>query len=353
MYQNQNALWLETNPDIANIPSNYARLIGRELALNIRELPQLLQFTQLIPEQLMQDETLLTARQLVQILQNSVALSEHADFGLRLGQRLTPTTHGAMGFLVNSSPNLLMALKAFQEFIPTRISFARLNLEYTEHSVHLSLYFDFQLSEQVHRLLAETCAVILFECAEFIVGRPLHEAEICFAHAEPDYHQAYAQYLSGAYSFSAAEIKATFPLSLCHIPNASANQDSYLLAMQQCESMLQQLKPGKHSYVYLIKKMMLSSSLHELSEEQIAAALFMSKRTLARKLAAEGTSFKEIKDAILSEQASKYLLESHLAVDAIATLLNYHDSSNFRRAFKRWFGVTPNEYRVKNTKHMN
>ncbi|MQW92023.1 helix-turn-helix domain-containing protein [Acinetobacter sp. dk771] len=353
MYQKQNALWLETNPDIANIPSNYARLIGRELALNIRELPQLLQFTQLSPERLMQDETLLTARQLVQILQNSVALSEHADFGLRLGQRLTPTTHGAMGFLVNSSPNLLMALKAFQEFIPTRISFARLNLEYTENSVHLSLYFDFQLSEQVHRLLAETCAVIIFECAEFIVGRPMHEAEICFAHAEPDYHQAYAQYLPGTYSFSAAEIKATFPLSLCHIPNASANQDSYLLALQQCESMLQQLKPSKQSYVYLIKKMMLSSSLHELSEEQIAAALFMSKRTLARKLAAEGTSFKEIKDAILSEQAGRYLTDSPLSVDAIATLLNYHDSSNFRRAFKRWFGVTPNEYRLKNTKHMN
>ena len=40
----------------------------------------------------------------------------------RLGKCLTPTTHGAMGFLVNSSPNLLMALKAFQAFMPTRIS---------------------------------------------------------------------------------------------------------------------------------------------------------------------------------------------------------------------------------------
>lgn len=95
--------------DIANIPSNYARMIGRELELNIRELPQLLQFTQLSPEQLMHDETLFTARQFVQVLQNSAVLTIHSDFGLRLGKRLTPTTHGAMGFLVNNSPNLLYA----------------------------------------------------------------------------------------------------------------------------------------------------------------------------------------------------------------------------------------------------
>ena len=74
-----NALMNE-NLETANIPSTYARMIGRELGLNIRELPQLLQFTQLNTEQLLQDETLLTARQLVQILQNSVALSEHADW---------------------------------------------------------------------------------------------------------------------------------------------------------------------------------------------------------------------------------------------------------------------------------
>lgn len=350
MLEIKNNVLMDQNLDLANIPSNYARLIGRELALNIRELPQLLQFTQLSPEQMMLDKTLLTARQLVQILQNSVALSEYANFGLRLGKRLTPTTHGSMGFLVNSSPNLLIALKAFKEFIPTRISFAHLNIKYTEHSVNISLHFDIQLSEQVHRILAETCTVILFECAEFIVGRAIDEAKIYFVHAEPNYSQEYKNYLSGSCYFSAPEIKVEFPLNVCDIPNASTNQDSYLLAMQQCKNMLQQLQPIKQSYVYHIQKMMLSSSLQELSEEQIAASLFMSKRTLARKLAADGTSFNAIKDAILSEQASKYLLESNLSVDAIATLLNYHDSSNFRRAFKRWFQISPSEYRDRNKK---
>ena len=92
---------------------------------------------------------------------------------------------------------------------------------------------------------------------------------------------------------------------------------------------------------------MLAHPLSQLSEENVAAALFISKRTLARRLKQEGVSFREIKDSILSKQASSYLLETELSVDAIASLLNYHDSANFRRAFKRWFNIPPNNYRLK------
>ena len=335
------------NLDTANIPSNYARLIGRELGLNVRDIPKLLQFTQLTTKQFMQEDTLLTARQQIQILQNSLDLTHHLDFGLRLGRRLTPSTHGAMGFLANSSPNLLIALKAFQAFLPTRISFAHLQLEYSEDMVICSLHFDLNLSSAIHRVLSETCAVILYECAEFIIGRPMSETTICFSHDQPSYSECYADYLSGQYSFSAADLKIQLPLSLCEIPNASANHDNYLLAKSQCESMLSKLNPIEHSFIYQIQKMMLSNPLSELSEENVAAALFMSKRTLARRLALDGTSFRKIRDSILSKQASNYLLDSELSVDAIATLLNYHDSANFRRAFKRWFNMSPSAYRLK------
>lgn len=73
--------------------------------------------------------------------------------------------------------------------------------------------------------------------------------------------------------------------------------------------------------------------------------LFISKRTLARRLGLEGRNFRSIRDEILSQQASSYLHTSNMSVDAIAAVLSYHDSSNFRRAFKRWFQLTPDQYR--------
>lgn len=331
--------------DTPNIPSNYSRLIGRELELQVRDLPKLLKFTQLSGEQLMQEGTLLTSRQQIQILENGLQLSEHDTFGLRLGKRLTPSTHGAMGFLASSSPNLLMALKAFQAFLPTRISFARLSLNCGPNEVECEIFFDGELSPSVHRALSETCAVVFFECAEFIIGRPLTEAHLSFMHKQPAYVEHYTSYLAGSYEFSAPHLRVKIPMAACHIPNASANHDSYALAMQQCEKMLAQLNSQKHSFTYQVQKMMLSHPLGTLSEEDAAATLFMSKRTLARRLEQEGTAYRQIRDKILAQQASNYLRNSDISIDAIAALLNYHDNANFRRAFKRWFQITPNEYR--------
>ena len=105
----------------ACIPSNYSRLIARVLELQVRDLPKLLALTQLSIEAFMQEDTLLTAQQQIQILHNGLRLSNDDAFGLKLGSRLTPPTHGAVGFLANSSPNLLTAIKALQTYLPTRM----------------------------------------------------------------------------------------------------------------------------------------------------------------------------------------------------------------------------------------
>ena len=329
----------------ARIPSNYSRLVARELGLQVRELPALLALTRLTTEDFLNENTLLTYQQQVQILQNGLRLANDEEFGLRLGQRLTPATHGAMGFLANSSPNLLLALSAFQTFLPTRVNFARLELITTDQWLECHGHIDIEVSADIRRLLSEAFATVFLECGEFIVGRPLTEAVIRFDYPAPDYMHSYAEYLPGNFEFSAAALMAKIPMQLCKIPNASANHENYLMALQQCETMLAELHSSEHSTTLHIQKMMLSHPTGVISEEEAAAALFISKRTLARRLKLEGSGFRQIRDEILSQQAAGYLRDSRLSVDAIAALLNYHDSANFRRAFKRWFQLSPDQYR--------
>ena len=68
-------------------------------------------------------------------------------------------------------------------------------------------------------------------------------------------------------------------------------------------------------------------------------------RTLARRLEAERSSFRELKDQLLVSLATDYLRDTTLTVEAVAGLLNYHDGSSFRRAFKRWTHMTPQQFR--------
>lgn len=334
-----------TDLDLASIPSNYSRLIARELGLQVRDLPELLAGTGLTAERFLQEDTLLTPRQQVGILKNSLAITDDETLGLRLGRRLTSPTHGAMGFLANSSPDLLTALRAFKTFLPTRMSLARLDIRTHQDWLEVDCVFDEIVGEDEMRILTEIFAVIFAECAEFIVGRPLNELKVSFAHPEPAYSSYYSEFLPGTFEFSSPTILVRIPMAVCKIPNASANHENYLMALQQCEAMLAQLKANNDSCKYQIQKMILSGPPGIFSEDEVAAALFISKRTMARRLKKEGTSFRQVRDEILSQQAIGYLRDSKMSVDAIAALLNYHDSSNFRRAFKRWFKLTPDQYR--------
>lgn len=329
----------------ANIPANYSRLIARELGLSVKQLPLLLAGTGLRTEQLLREDTTLTPAQQIQIFDNALGLTDDPEFGLKLGQRLTPHTHGAMGFMAYSSPDLMTAMQAIQTFLPTRLSFAKLGIIEHGSKIHYALMFELPLSEAVERFLSESLATMFFAVAEAIVGRPLTEGCTDFSHPAPNYLSVYPRYLPGKIRFSAPQFSLAVPRAIGLEANASANHENYLLAMQQCETMLTDMQGQALNYRTRLKKLMLSHPPGTLSEENAAAELFVSKRTLARKLTDEGSSFRQIREQLLSQQAADYLRQSSLSVEAIAALLNYHDSANFRRAFKRWFGVSPSHFR--------
>lgn len=78
---------------------------------------------------------------------------------------------------------------------------------------------------------------------------------------------------------------------------------------------------------------------------QVAASLGMSPSTLKRRLDAENTTFRQVRDALLRERAIVRLLDPSLSISQIAVDLGYGDPANFCHAFKRWTGQAPGEFR--------
>jgi AraC-like DNA-binding protein len=81
------------------------------------------------------------------------------------------------------------------------------------------------------------------------------------------------------------------------------------------------------------------------SGDQVARLLSMHRRTLNRRLKAEGTTFRELLDEVRFEAACRMLDTARIPITEIAFSLGYAETSAFSRAFRRWSGATPGERR--------
>ncbi len=79
----------------------------------------------------------------------------------------------------------------------------------------------------------------------------------------------------------------------------------------------------------------------------VARVLGMSERTVQRRLEEDGTSFRQILDDTRKELAQKYFEHGSVSLADTAYLLGFNDQSSFFRATKRWFGTTPQQYRLR------
>jgi AraC-like DNA-binding protein len=88
----------------------------------------------------------------------------------------------------------------------------------------------------------------------------------------------------------------------------------------------------------------------EASIKVVAKRLNTSSRTLQRKLQEEGVSYTDMIDQVRQELARRYIHENQMSLGEIAFVLGFSQPSAFYRAFKRWMGLTPTEFRESTAK---
>ncbi|MGB1905753.1 MAG: AraC family transcriptional regulator [Spongiibacter sp.] len=329
----------------AAIPMTYSRVAARALGLSERQLGLLTMGAGIEGKDLLRDDIHINGRQQVQILSNALDLAGDPAFGLYYGQRITPATHGPLGFLVNSSPTLIEALEAFEDYLPLRMNLTAITLRRSDKWLECRMFASPGVTPKVYRLFIETLSLAVIAIAGSLLGRPLSDARLELDYAPPEYAGRYRDVYPLPVTFESSENVLRIPIALAPTPNVSSDPRNYELALLQCRDLLRDMTSEYHSTAVQVRRLLLSNVNHQMAEVDVAAALFVSKRTLARRLKEEGTGFREVRDRVLISLAEGYLCNSQLSIDAVASLLNYHDSSNFRRAFKRWFGMSPDEFR--------
>ena len=329
------------------VPSSYSRIVARELGLQERDLARLLRGTGL-PVSILRpgDETHMTAAQQMRVLDNAQHMLGAPEFGLRLGRRLQPSSHGPMGYLVLSSPDVISALESFADYLPLRLPFSGVNIALEPDWLTCTLELKIAAKTDVRRVLQECFALMIQSVVESVLGRELMEANIGLEHPKPTYHSLYGEYFHAAVHFSQAVNTFQIPAALARVSNVSGHSDSYAVAQGLCRGLLDQIPVTRMSTTDQVRRLLLSSPLGSLTAVEVAQAIYVTKRTLQRRLEQEGTSYREITEKLNSELAARHLRVTNMTIEAVATLLGYYDTAAFRKAFHRWYGQSPSDFRT-------
>jgi AraC-like DNA-binding protein len=167
-----------------------------------------------------------------------------------------------------------------------------------------------------------------------------------FAHAAPDDHTPLSAYFrTRNISFGCRANGIALDAADLDVPLTGADPALFALLDEQARSGVEGQRHPDDFQTRLRDHLGLALRDGLPCLDDVAASVGMSARTLQRRLAEEGTHFGAFLDDVRRNLAFVYLVNRHLELSQIADLLRYSDVGTFVRAFRRWTGTTPGEYR--------
>lgn len=323
-------------------PITYSRLLARELRLDENGQRELLAGTTLVPEDLVKLELGVDSATQARIMRNALRISGNPALGLHWGSRLHLSAHGPLGLLLANSPTMGEALDAIEHFHALRLQQVQIHQRREKGRLIQEVRSTLPLDEAGIFAL-EALVVTLQRGFELVLGRHLTEAQIGFAYAAPAHAASYERYLHSPWKFEAGATYVSVPEALADTPNPFSDPALFSDALRRCEQL--SLTQEQRALWRQKVSQLLSSHPGQLwSLGDVAAQLDVSTRSLIRHLKAEGISYQSLLDAELGRQARACLDSGRYTVEGVALTLGYQEVSAFRRAFKRWFGMSPADY---------
>jgi AraC-like DNA-binding protein len=273
-----------------------------------------------------------------------VALTDSRELALRLGSNMHLGTHGLLGHAILSSRSLRQAASLLIEYSPLQGDKGRIQLSFAGENAVLSFVPPFEVEGAPHFLVELFFAGVLAAIRQLIGPLPPEcRVELAYAPTMPE--ETYRHYFGVDVSFNHQLNRFIGPNDRIDRPLPAANIPVAEMYRRQCEKLLRNMDAAD-GLAGELRRMILGARGRFPGMTEASHRLNMSERTLRRRLADEGVSYRSIVDDVRGYLAREYLRDTPLAVADVASLLGFDDVANFRRAFRKWYGTSPGAFRA-------
>jgi AraC-like DNA-binding protein len=309
---------------------------------------ELLERVQLSPQILSQRDQRIAASAYLELLGHGVQLSGDTQLGLHLGEAVRPGYYGVLGYLIMSCATLADALHRQARYAALVGNLGQVDLadEPPREGLEPQVAHSWQpLLPQQQRQLSEETLAGWVTFGHWISGLDIPPTEVRFQHSAPADTSEYQRIFRCPVLFDQADNALVFPKRLLATPLGQADAQVRLMLDAYADRLLGEIQQG-HS-VLDRARLELSRQLPEVGADlqQIAARLALSPRTLQRRLREAGLSFNQLVDETRQQLVLHYLRDPALELAEIAFLVGFSEPGSLARAFRRWTGQSPGEYR--------
>jgi AraC-like DNA-binding protein len=280
---------------------------------------------------------------MLELLRGTVALTGDEDIGLKAAREIVAGDYGVIEYLLNSAGTLRESIELVGRYLPL-----------VNDALEFSFFVEGERATiKLDSRIALPRAAADFQSAAFIVSTFQRSPELVdpeyralFIHPAPanldEYERTFAP---GEVVFGAEFNGFVFDSRRLGESQTAADPRLHDVLRKYADLLLADL-PKPESLTDKVRSLVGQKlATGEPNADSTARALHMSRRTLARKLEQEGTSFKELLDDTRKRLALRYVVSHEVGLTEIAFLLGFSHTGPFFRAFKRWTGSTPLEYR--------
>lgn len=331
--------------DRLSVSVTYANVLLDLLAERGLSQADLLAETGIDADQLTQVDGKITSAQFIVLVERGLAHTGDTNLGVWFGLKLKISTHGYVGYAALSSATLGEAIQMAAKYFATRLSVMRVSFFEEADEAVIQVDSTETLPQDVERFLLQSFFTSFGVMGENLIGEVPEQARSFCTYSRFDEDPALAKRFQGREPvFDQPVNQIRLPKALLAMPLDMSDPISHQLMEEQCRKELEAIE-ASGDLLLKVRQLISSEPGRFPKLEEVAEKCFMSSRTFKRRLADIGTSYQELVDSERQKKAMNYLKHTNKTVDEIALLLGYNDPSNFGRAFKRWLGTTPTQFR--------
>jgi len=269
--------------------------------------------------------------------------------GLALGERLGATTMGVVGYAMQHGRTVGDALTWMQRYRAVLHPELVAETEVRETPVGRRLIFSkfmagpfAQLREPVYAYASGIRALL-----RGLTGEKIEARWVTYPFPSPIDPTVHEQWFRCPVAWGGAQFEIAFDAAVVDRPLPRNDSRIFAYLAQQAERLLTAVPHDHTTAASVRREVALALPSGEPQQTQVSKRLAMSARTMQRRLASEGLTFANIVDAVRRERAELLLSDVRLTASEVAFLLGFSEPAAFFRAFRRWTGQTPQQWRAR------